>query len=103
MEIEIGLKAVKIANEIQWPKTFNVIERLNNLILKSKKTRYTNEGKMKEMSQVLLPEFLRTWQTSSYTSNYNIYKNEMNGLGSKYLGSSAKALNTIREIVLPTS
>ncbi len=99
MAVEIALKAVMLAVDVEPPKIHNIIEIMENNTLLSRKIPKEKYSDVKRIVRTLLPELLRSRQTSGYTFNYNIDRKELKTLALKYLVASRDALNLCKNVI----
>ena len=99
MAVEIALKAVLIAINIEPPKIHNIIEIVEKIIVNSQKISKDKREEIREIARSLLPELLGNKQTSGYTFNYNIDSETLEAIALKYLEPSKKAVSLCKNII----
>ncbi|MCL5888485.1 MAG: HEPN domain-containing protein [Candidatus Thermoplasmatota archaeon] len=99
MAVEIALKAVLIAINIEPPKIHNIIEIVEKIIVNSQKISKDKREEIREIARSLLPELLGNKQTSGYTFNYNIDSETLEAIALKYLEPSKKAVSLCKNMV----
>ncbi len=99
MAVEIALKAVMLAMEIEPPKVHNITEIVETNVLNSDRFPRKYKEETREMTRSLLPELLRSRQISGYTFNYNINQKDLEKLAIKYLEAAQTAVKTCKKVV----